>query len=178
MGRATRALRREPGPGPGPATRPPAAPVPAARLSTAPVPAAQLSTAPVPAAQLSTAPVPAAQLSTAPVPAFTVIQTPLWLLAAAGLWSAGLIGASFWVRPSLIQVNGAKVLLPVSAPLAIVALVVLGLSLARRRSARWASIVSWVLAGLLDCLALVGMLTIGIFILPVAIAVTAACAMS
>ncbi len=105
-------------------------------------------------------------------------RRPLWLLAAAGLWSAGLIGASFWVRPSLIQVNGAKVLLPVGAPLAIVALVVLGLSLARRRSARWATIVSWVLAGLLDCLALVGMLTIGIFILPVAIAVTAACAMS
>ncbi len=105
-------------------------------------------------------------------------RRPLWVLAAAGLWSAGLIAASFWVRPSLIQVNGAKVLLPVSAPLAIVVLVALGLSLARWRSARWATIVSWVLAGLLDGLALVGMLTIGIFILPVAIAVTAACAMS
>jgi hypothetical protein len=102
---------------------------------------------------------------------------PLWLLAAAGLWSAGLIAASFSVRPSLIQVNGPKVLLPVSAPLAIVALVALGLTVARRRSARWATVVSWVLAGLLDCLALVGMLTIGVFILPVAIAVTAACAM-
>jgi hypothetical protein len=94
------------------------------------------------------------------------------------VWSAGLIAAAVLVSPSLVQVNGPKVLIPVCAPLAVVALVALALTIARWRTTRWPVVVAWVLASLLDGLALVGMLTIGIFVLPVAVAVTVACASS
>ena len=83
----------------------------------------------------------------------------MWLLGAAGVWSAGLIAAAVLVRPSLVQVNGPKVLIPVGAPLAVVAMVALALAVARRCSVRWPTVVAWVLAGLLDCLTLAGMLT-------------------
>jgi hypothetical protein len=91
------------------------------------------------------------------------------------VWSVGLIGAALLIRPSLVQVNGPKVLLPVGAPLAVVVMVALALAVARRRPWRWPTVVAWMLAGLLDCLTLVGMLTIGVFLLPAAIAVTMAC---
>ncbi len=105
-------------------------------------------------------------------------RRPPWLLPAAGVWSAGLIAAALLVTPSLVQVNGAKVLVPVGAPLAVVVLVAVALAVARRRPWRWPTVVAWVLAGILDCLALVGMLTIGVFVLPAAIAVTMACSMT
>ena len=102
-------------------------------------------------------------------------RRPRWLLSAAGVWSVGLLAAALLIRPSLVQVNGPKVLLPVGAPLAVVVMVALALAVARRYPWRWPTVVAWVLAGLLDCLTLVGMLTIGVFLLPVAIAVTMAC---
>jgi hypothetical protein len=99
------------------------------------------------------------------------------LLAAAALWSAGLITVAFMGRPALVQVNGPKVLLPVGVPLAVVVLVALALTVARRHSVRWPTVVAWVLSGLLGCLALLGLLTIGVFVLPVAVVVTVVCAM-
>ena len=113
-----------------------------------------------------------------PVPAGRAVRRPFWLLPAAGLWAVGLVVASFVVRPSLEQVNGPLVLLPLGAPLLVVVLVAVSLAVARRRSTRWPTVVAWVLAALLDGLALVGMLTIGIFILPVAGMVTVACALA
>lgn len=107
-----------------------------------------------------------------------VVTRPSWLLPAAGLWAVGLVVASYVVRPSLEQVNGPLVLLPLGTPLVVVSLVAVSLAVARRRPARWPTLVAWVLAALLDGLALVGMLTIGIFILPVAGMVTVACALS
>ena len=102
---------------------------------------------------------------------------PWWLLLAAGMWSTGLLAAALLISPSLVQVNGTKVLVPVGAPLAVVVMVALALALARHRPWRWPTVVAWVLAGLLDCLVLVGMLTIGVFVLPAAIAVTMACSL-
>ena len=93
------------------------------------------------------------------------------------MWSAGLIAAALLISPSLVQVNGPKVLVPVGAPLVIVVMVALALGVARRRASRWPTVVAWMLTGLLDCLTLVGMLTIGIFLLPAAVAVTVACSM-
>ena len=106
-----------------------------------------------------------------------VVTRPWWLLPAAGLWAVGLVVASYLVRPSLEQVNGPLVLLPLGAPLVVVLLVTLFLAVARP-TVRWPMVVAWVLAALLDGLALVGMLTIGVFILPVAGMVTVACALS
>ena len=114
---------------------------------------------------------------TQPNPSVRAVRRPVWLLPAAGVWSAALIAAALLVSPSLVEVNGPKVLVPVSAPLVVVVMVSLALAVARRRRSRWPTVVAWVLAGLLDCLALVGMLTIGVFLLPAAIAVTVACAM-
>jgi len=115
--------------------------------------------------------------SDAPVNPGRVVTRPCWLLPAAGLWAAGLVVASYVVSPSLEQVNGSLVLLPLGAPLLVVASVAVSLTVARRSSARWPRVVAWVLAALLDGLALVGMLTIGIFVLPVAVMVTLACAL-
>src|ERR1700676_4488948 len=70
----------------------------------------------------------------APVPAGRVVRRPFWLLPAAGLWAVGLVVASFVVRPSLEQVNGPLVLLPLGAPLVVVLLVAMSLAVARRRS--------------------------------------------
>jgi hypothetical protein len=110
-------------------------------------------------------------------PPARVVTRPWWLLPAAGLWAFGLVVVSYLVRPSLEQVNGPLVLLPLGAPLVVVVLVTLSLAMARP-PARWPTVVAWVLAALLDGLALVGMLTVGIFILPVAGMVTVACALS
>ena len=128
---------------------------------------------------MSPAPAPGPRCSCASRMAATVpaVRRPVWLLPAAGVWSAALIAAALLVSPSLVEVNGPKVLVPVSAPLVVVVMVSLALAVARRRRSRWPTVVAWVLAGLLDCLALVGMLTIGVFLLPAAIAVTVACAM-
>jgi hypothetical protein len=104
-------------------------------------------------------------------------KRPFWLLPVAGLWSAGLIVAAYLGDRSLVQVNGPKILIPIGAPLAVVVLVALLLAVARRTPTPVPRIVAWILSGLLDGLALVGLLTIGIFIMPVALAVTAACIM-
>ncbi|HEY4946868.1 MAG TPA: hypothetical protein VII19_03145 [Acidimicrobiales bacterium] len=87
-----------------------------------------------------------------------------------------MIIAGLLVRPSPVLVNGAKVLIPLGFPLVAVALVALALWLRRRHSMRWAGVVARVLAALLDGLAVLGVLTIGIFVFPVAVAVTMACA--
>ena len=104
-------------------------------------------------------------------------RRPFWLLPTAALWAAGLLVMAFLGSRSLVEVNGPKVLIPIGAPLAVVVLVAILLAMTRRTSMRWPRAVAWIFSGLLDGLALVGMLTIGIFILPVAIAVTAACIM-
>ena len=87
-----------------------------------------------------------------------------------------MIIAGLLVRPSLVLVNGAKVLIPLGFPLVAVALVALALWLRRRHSMRWAGVVVRVLAVLLDGLAVLGVLTIGIFVFPAVVAVTMACA--
>ncbi len=128
-------------------------------------------------------------------------RAPIWLLSAAAIWSAGLIVAglvapmyssmsstsvtgstgTFQARAStsatLVQVNGMRVLVPLCAPLVVVALVGFALCLPRRRSNSWPGVVAWVLAVALDGFAFVGMMTIGILVLPVGILVTVSCAL-
>jgi hypothetical protein len=107
-------------------------------------------------------------------------------MAAALVWSLGLVVAAVLVpayggqtvsdsrgltltSATLVQVNGAKVLIPVVIP-AVTSLVVI-LSLRRRRTTgeRWTEIVAWTAVGLLAVVALLGILSIGAFMIPVAV---------
>jgi hypothetical protein len=77
---------------------------------------------------------------------------------------------------TLVQVNGLWVLVPVSLPLLAVAVVVSSLWFRAKRARPGAGVLAWIVTGLLGVLTLVGMLSIGPFILPAAVLAGAACA--
>lgn len=77
---------------------------------------------------------------------------------------------------TLVQVNGIKVLALVGLPLVVVALVAWALGRRRARGQAGAGPVAWTLTVLVGLFALAGMLTIGIFVLPVAVLLVVACA--
>lgn len=112
-----------------------------------------------------------------------------WLLLPAALWSVGLVVAALLVpvydteagssvSATLVQVNGMKVLIPVGVPLVVVVLVAAALIYRRSQGKRGAGALAWAFAGLLCLLALVGILTIGIFVLPVAVVVMVVCGLA
>jgi hypothetical protein len=104
------------------------------------------------------------------------------LSVAALVWSLGLVLAAL-IAPvystsstsdvngvtlgsaTLVQVNGAWVLLLVGIPAAMSALVILAIR-ARRLGARWGVPLAWTAIALLTAEALVGLETIGLFIVP------------
>jgi hypothetical protein len=128
--------------------------------------------------------------------------TATWSTAAlfvAGLWCIGLlIGAatlpayqsttasvlgasdgsvtSTTRTATLLEVNGPGVLVVVSIPLTAVAVVSVLLLWRRRRRRNGAGPLAWTIVGLLGVLAFLGMLSIGIFILPAAALLALACA--
>lgn len=110
-------------------------------------------------------------------------------LAVAVLFGVGLIVAGF-VAPlyssesasssgevtrgtaTLVEMNGAGVLVALSLPL--VMAVVVGCALSQRRR-RGAVALAWTVTGLLGVFTLLAMLSIGVFILPVTAALIVAC---
>jgi hypothetical protein len=104
--------------------------------------------------------------------------------ACALVWSAGLVVAALvWPAYStsasshdgvtlghatLVQVNGARALVLVAIPL-VVSAAVLGTMRVRGAGTRWARPAAWAAIGLLAVEALVGIMTIGLFIVPVPI---------
>jgi len=108
--------------------------------------------------------------------------TTLWLVLAA-LSSLGLVVAGFAVKsysssngPSLtlVQENGLKVLAPLSLPFVAVVVVALALWHRRRARRRGVGVLVWIVFGLLALLVVLGALTIGPFIAPIAIFVLGA----
>ena len=106
------------------------------------------------------------------------------------VWSAGLVLAALLVpaytsnttsavngvtltRSTLAQENGARAMALVAVPV-LACIVVLWAMRARRAGARWGAAVAWAGVGLVALEALVGILTIGAFILPAAICLAAA----
>jgi hypothetical protein len=75
---------------------------------------------------------------------------------------------------TLVGVNGWGALLVAGAPLA--AAVVTGLGLWRRAGRPSAGILAWTVTGLLACFNVLAMATIGVFVVPVTVALFAACA--
>lgn len=102
--------------------------------------------------------------------------TVLWLGFAA-LWSLGLVIAGFFINSysssngpglTLVQENGLKVLAPLLIPFAGVVIIALALGHRRRTQKRGVGVIVWVVFGLLALLVVLGALTIGPFISPVA----------
>jgi CHASE2 domain-containing sensor protein len=98
------------------------------------------------------------------------------LLSLAALWSAGLVAVPFFLSangaiedsPTLVQQNGIKYLFLAGIPFLIVAAVGLSLGWYRTSRSRPPLVVTWVLSGLMVGVALVGILTVGPLVFPVA----------
>jgi hypothetical protein len=116
-------------------------------------------------------------------------------LALAGLaWSAGLVVVALLApvystastsetdgvtltHSTLVQVNGARALVLMAIP-ALAALVVLWALRVRHAGARWGGPVAWAAVSVLGAEALIGILSIGVFILPAVILLGAAVRMA
>jgi hypothetical protein len=111
-------------------------------------------------------------------------------LAVALVWAIGLVVAALVVpvyqssgfsssgtvtdgSATLVGVNGWAALLVAGAPLA--AAVVTDCALWRRPGRPGAGVVAWTVTGLLACVNLLAMLSIGVFVLPVTLALAVAC---
>lgn len=111
-------------------------------------------------------------------------------LAIALVWGTGLVVAALLVpvyqsssvsssgtvtdgSATLVGVNGWGALLVAGAPLA--GAVVTGCALWRRAGRQGAGVLAWAVTGLLVCFNLLAMLSIGVFVLPVTIALVVAC---
>src|ERR1039458_3389202 len=108
--------------------------------------------------------------------------TALWLGLGA-LWSLGLVLAGFFVNSysssngpglTLVQENGLKVLAPLLIPFVGVVIVALALWHRRHNQKRGVGVLVWIVFGLLALLVVLGALTIGPFIVPVAVFVLVA----
>jgi hypothetical protein len=108
-------------------------------------------------------------------------------LTLAGFgWAIALIGAAFVVpvysgvsgssttaphtfSSTLVEENGLSVLVPLAIPAALAALVWLALHRRCSRETRWSGPVAWALIGLLGAFSVVTSLTVGLFVMPVAL---------
>jgi hypothetical protein len=94
----------------------------------------------------------------------------LVLLALA--WGVALIAAALLVpvygSATLVAENGADVLIPVGIPAVVSAAVWVALHVKCSRGGRAPDLVAWLLIGLLGAFCLVAILSIGVFVLPVA----------
>jgi hypothetical protein len=110
--------------------------------------------------------------------------------AAALVWSAGLVlaalmwpayststassdGVTLGGHATLVDVNGARALALMAIPL-VLTVVVLAALRARRSGRRWGGPLAWVAIGLLTAEALVGFMSIGVFIVPTIVLLTMA----
>jgi hypothetical protein len=117
-------------------------------------------------------------------------RTAVRLGLAALAWSAGLVLVALLAplystssasgsdgvtlsHSTLVQVNGARALILMAIP-ALVTLAVLWAIRARRAGARWGGPVAWAAVGVLAAETLLGILTIGVFLLPAVILLVAA----
>lgn len=102
------------------------------------------------------------------------------LLAAAFLFpaysssSASSSGAQISGSQTLVQVNGPGALIPVGVPLIIAALVWAALHHKCSRGGRAGDYVAWTCVAVLGCFCVVAILSIGIFVAPVAMLLASA----
>lgn len=118
-------------------------------------------------------------------------QLAIRLNVGALVWSAGLVVVALVVpvygssetsagtdgvtltRATLVQVNGARALVLMAIPALVSAVALLAIR-ARRAGARWGAPVAWAAVAVLAAETLVGILSIGVFILPATVLLVAA----
>lgn len=117
-----------------------------------------------------------------------------WIaLAVAFIWSIGLLVAAAVVpvysgtsetspggherhhTGTLVEVNGSGVLLAVGVPL--LATILVSFALLARGAYKGAGPIAWTLVGLLGAFNVLGMLTIGVFLVPITACLVVACAL-
>jgi hypothetical protein len=97
-------------------------------------------------------------------------------LSLAAVWSSLLVLAALTLgSPTLVQVNGAAVLVPVGFPLGATVVVSVALWRRRRRARPGPGLLACVVTGLVGLLVLAGMLSIGIVVAPVLVLLVIAC---
>lgn len=89
---------------------------------------------------------------------------------------AGSSEVSTTSTETLLEVNGVGVLVVVGLPLVAVGAVATMLALRRRRRRSGAGPVAWTAVGLLAALAILGIMSIGVFIMPAVVLLAIACA--
>lgn len=113
-------------------------------------------------------------------------------MGCAAVWALFVVAASFFIQSyssgtptvtagdpnsaatttttgaTLVQENGLKVLVPMLIPLVCVALIALCLWDRERRRRKGAGVLAWALLGLVTVVCLLGVLTIGPFLAPIA----------
>ena len=104
-------------------------------------------------------------------------------LVFAGFWGLALVIAAVTVPVyssggTLTEVNGDGILAVVAIPLLVTVGVALALRHRYRTGRRGPGVVAPMLTGLVLIFCVLGMLTIGVFVLPVAIALVVACALA
>jgi hypothetical protein len=77
---------------------------------------------------------------------------------------------------TLVHVNGLRVLVLLALPLVAVAAVGLSLRSRHRHERPGAGVLAWIVTGLLIVVSILGVLTIGLFVAPVAVLLTVLCA--
>ncbi len=107
------------------------------------------------------------------------------LTVASFVWSLGLVLAALLVpvynqtesgtnglslsRATLVQADGAKVLIPVALPAVLTLLIGLAIRRRYRRGRDWTATAAWFVVGLLVALAAVSILSLGAFVIPAVI---------
>jgi hypothetical protein len=110
-------------------------------------------------------------VAAAVVPAYSSMT-----VASSGSFPGTTATSTVRTTATLVQENGTRVLALVALPLLAVIVVTLSLWRRRRRARHGAGMLAWTVLAVVGGLTLVSMLTIGPFILPVALLLTVACA--
>ena len=96
-----------------------------------------------------------------------------WLTAGAFAWGAALVAAALLVPVSgsqtLVQENGSHVLIVMAAPAVIAALVAIALRVRCSRGGSVSGYVAWVLIAVVFAECLLGIASVGLYIVPVAL---------
>jgi hypothetical protein len=95
-------------------------------------------------------------------------MVPVYSGESASATSGGISIARDAMSSSLVAVNGIRILIPVAIPAVLTVLVWIALHRKCSRSSQAAGVVAWVIVGLLSAFCVVGALSIGLFIVPVA----------
>jgi hypothetical protein len=116
-------------------------------------------------------------------------------VGAAALWSLGVLvaaliapvyssvgssssGAFSQSHSTLAEENGLWVLLPMATPLLVTLILAALLHARQKRGQSGAGTFGWLITGLLGAFALISLASVGVFVVPVAVALVVACAAS